>query len=57
MSTKTVPKTERMELRVDDEFLARLDDWRRKQADIPSRASAIRQLVTIALQQGNKGKR
>jgi hypothetical protein len=46
-----------MELRVDDEFLARLDDWRRKQADIPSRASAIRQLVTIALQQGNKGKR
>jgi hypothetical protein len=43
-------KTERLELRVDEEFLAKLDAWRRKQPDLPSRASAIRQLVTLALQ-------
>jgi hypothetical protein len=60
-----MPKTERVELRVDDEFLARVDAWRREQPDPPSRASAIRQLVVLALQKdgpgvrlrGTKGKR
>lgn len=31
-----------------------LDDWRRKQADLPSRAEAIRRLVELALAKGGK---
>ena len=59
-------KTERLELRVDEAFLARLDDWRRQQPDLPPRARAVRQLVEIALRResaagvqlrGAKGKR
>jgi hypothetical protein len=38
-------KTERLELRVDSEFLAKVDEWRRNQPDLPPRAAAIRRLV------------
>lgn len=37
------------QMRASDEFLAKVDDWRRKQPDIPGRAEAIRRLVEIAL--------
>jgi hypothetical protein len=60
-------KTERLELRVDEAFLQRLDDWRRQQPDLPPRARAVRQLVEVALRadenatgaraRGAKGKR
>lgn len=33
------------QMRVSEEFLQTLDDWRRGQLNIPSRAEAIRQLV------------
>jgi hypothetical protein len=36
-------------MRVDDAFLARLDDFRRSEPDLPSRAVAIRRLVDIGL--------
>jgi hypothetical protein len=62
-----VPSDQRLELRVDEEFLARLDDWRRQQPDLPPRARAVRQLVEMALRadrngpgarvRGTKGKR
>ena len=42
-------KTERFEMRVGSSFLAAIDDWRRKQPDLPSRAEAIRRLVEQAL--------
>lgn len=42
-------KTERIELRASAEFLKALDEWRRRQPDLPSRSSAIRQLVEKAL--------
>lgn len=32
-------------MRVSEDFLRLLDDWRRKQADLPSRAEAVRRLV------------
>ena len=38
-------------VRVDDEFLKRLDDWRRKQPDLPNRPEAIRRIVDQALAQ------
>jgi metal-responsive CopG/Arc/MetJ family transcriptional regulator len=38
------------QMRVDDEFLRQLDDWRRLQPEIPSRAEAIRRLVQEAME-------
>jgi metal-responsive CopG/Arc/MetJ family transcriptional regulator len=43
-------KTERIELRASGEFLKAIDEWRRRQPDLPSRSSAIRQLVEKALE-------
>ena len=43
-------KTERLELRVDSEFLAKVDEWRRGQPDLPPRAAAIRRLVEKGLE-------
>ena len=38
------------QMRLSGEFLERLDDWRRKQPDLPSRAEAIRRLTASMLQ-------
>lgn len=38
------------QMRVSDEFLERVDVWRRKQEDSPSRAEAIRRLTSAMLQ-------
>ena len=42
-------KNQRFEMRVSEEFLQRLDDYRRKQERIPSRAAAIVELIDKAL--------
>ncbi len=48
-------KTQRFEMRIPPEFFKAIDDWRRRQPDIPSRAEAIRQLVEIGLKaKGNR---
>jgi hypothetical protein len=39
-------------MRVNDEWLKALDDWRRQQPDIPSRAEAVRRLVEKGLGEG-----
>ena len=39
------PKAVRFEMRASEEWLRMVDDWRRKQPDIPARAEAIRRLV------------
>ncbi|WP_313326232.1 hypothetical protein [Sphingobium yanoikuyae] len=38
-----------LQMRVSEDWLAMIDDWRRFQPDIPSRAEAIRRLVGCAL--------
>ena len=38
------------QMRASAEFLQKVDDWRRAQPDLPSRAEAIRRLVEIALE-------
>ena len=38
------------QMRLSNEFLERLDEWRRKQPDLPSRAESIRRLTTAMLQ-------
>ncbi len=46
------------QMRASDEFLKKLDDWRRRQPDLPGRAEAIRRLVENALQsEGKKPKK
>jgi hypothetical protein len=35
-------------MRVSEQFLRIVDDWRRCQTDLPSRAEAIRRLVDLA---------
>ena len=43
-------------MRVEREFLAALDEWRRAQSDLPSRSEAIRRLVESALKREGKGR-
>jgi hypothetical protein len=38
-----------LHMRVSDQFIHDVDNWRRRQADIPSRAEAIRRLVARGL--------
>jgi hypothetical protein len=40
----------------DDQRLRAIDEWRRKQPDLPTRAEAIRRLVEMSLKGGRKGK-
>jgi hypothetical protein len=42
-------KQHRFEMRADDAFSKSIDDWRRKQPDLPGRAEAIRRLVELGL--------
>ena len=37
------------QMRASDEWLRQIDDWRRQQVDLPSRAEAIRRLVALGL--------
>lgn len=48
-------QTERLQMRVSADFLAKVDEWRRAQPDLPNRSEAIRRLVELALT-GGKGK-
>ena len=47
-------QTERLEMRVSKDFLAMVDEWRRRQPDIPARAEAIRRLVELGLKAKRK---
>jgi hypothetical protein len=42
-------KTDRFNMRVAPSFIRAIDDWRRKQPDIPTRAEAIRRLCLLAI--------
>jgi uncharacterized protein YfbU (UPF0304 family) len=41
--------TERFEMRLDQKTLEAVDEWRSQQADLPSRAEAIRRLIEVGL--------
>jgi hypothetical protein len=38
------------QMRLSNEFLERLDEWRLRQPDLPSRAESVRRLTTAMLQ-------
>jgi hypothetical protein len=44
-----VVQTHQLQTRVSAEFLAKLDEWRRAQPDLPSRTEAIRRIVEQAI--------
>jgi hypothetical protein len=41
-------------MRVSEQFLRMVDDWRRTQVDLPSRAEAIRRLVEMGVKGSKK---
>lgn len=43
-------KDHAFQMRVSTEFLRTIDDWRRVQPDLPSRAEAIRRLIELGLE-------
>jgi len=51
------PKSERFELRLEQDTLDRVDAWRREQGDLPSRAEAIRRLVETGLNAATPSRR
>ena len=50
------PKTEQFEMRMDPADLSEVDEWRRKQPDLPPRAEAIRRLIKLGLKAKVKGR-
>lgn len=42
-------KPARFEIRLQPKLSARIDDWRRQQDDLPSRAEAARRLIEMGL--------
>ncbi|AUW58754.1 hypothetical protein C1T17_12265 [Sphingobium sp. SCG-1] len=48
----TRDKAHPFQMRVSSDWLNKIDDWRRTQADLPSRAEAIRRLVGMGLSFG-----
>jgi hypothetical protein len=38
-------KTVRFEMKVPEDLLVRVDDWRRQQPDLPNRSEAMRRLI------------
>jgi hypothetical protein len=44
-----MPKYPQLNIRVDEEFLKRLDAWRREQPDLPTRTEALRRIADQVL--------
>ncbi len=42
------PQDRPFQMRVSEHFLLTVDEWRRRQKDLPSRAEAIRRMVELA---------
>lgn len=45
----TPPKTERFEMRMEEDILASIDQWRSEQDDVPTRTEAVRRLIERGL--------
>lgn len=43
------PKDTQLQMRVSSDWVKEIDDWRRQQEIIPSRADAVRQLLAIGM--------
>ena len=47
---QSVDNRKQFNMRVTNEWLGKVDDWRRSQRDIPSRSEAIRRLVEVGIE-------
>lgn len=47
--------SERFEMRLDEDLLVRVDEWRADRADVPSRAQAVRRLTEFGLKHSDEG--
>jgi metal-responsive CopG/Arc/MetJ family transcriptional regulator len=47
---QSVDNRKQFNMRVTNEWLGKVDDWRRLQRDIPSRSEAIRRLVEVGIE-------
>ena len=55
-----MPEAEKMVqlmIRAAPDMIARIDDWRRLQPDLPNRAEAVRRLVELGLASKPKGEK
>jgi hypothetical protein len=43
-----------LQMRTTEEFIRRIDDWRRVQDDLPSRSEAIRRLIELGLEAASR---
>lgn len=43
-----------LQVRCNDDFLTQIDNWRRQQPDLPSRAEALRRLATLSLKRKDR---
>jgi hypothetical protein len=55
MSEPPEPKTTRVHLMMSPSELRKIEEWRRKQPDLPNRAEAIRRLIQLALKTAKSG--
>ena len=46
--------SDRLEMRVTPTFLKVIDEWRRREPDIPTRTEAVRRLVAIAVKKDRR---
>jgi len=46
-----------LQMRVNEDFIRQVDEWRRHQEDIPTRGEAVRRLLLIAFEVEKKRKR
>jgi hypothetical protein len=54
MVAKLASAVQRLNLIAPMDWLKRIDAWRRHQADLPSRSEAIRRLVDLGLEAGER---
>jgi len=52
-----VEKMVQLMIRAAPDMIARIDEWRRLQPDLPNRAEAVRRLVEIGLTSKSSGKK
>jgi hypothetical protein len=57
MSMKLDDDVQRLNMVAPAAWLKKIDDWRRKQPDLPSLSAAIRQLVELGLESSKKERR
>ena len=55
MSEKLDDEVQRLNMVVPTKWVKRVDDWRRREPDLPNLSEAIRRLVEMGLESAKKG--